>query len=135
MTDPARPALVVNDILHPAERDRFVAACEETDVDAVPELRQRILGHLAHLEASLDEYPVADADSARVLAAALLSALDDAPTLPAEHRALLRGAIEYYIDTSDVDDDLTSPTGFDDDIRVANAVFEVMGRDELIVRP
>ncbi|MEM9033627.1 MAG: hypothetical protein AAGD18_03450 [Actinomycetota bacterium] len=130
-----QPDVLVDGILHPGERDRFVAMCVPTGLDEVPGLRARIVGHLGHVESLVDGPNLVDGDAARALAAALLSALDDAPTLDGDRRALLRGAIEYFVDQSDSIDDVDDPTGFDDDIRVANAVFEEISRHELLIRP
>ncbi|MEM8904715.1 MAG: hypothetical protein AAGA17_05665 [Actinomycetota bacterium] len=135
MSAPTRPDVLVDAILHPGERDRFVALCLETDPAEAPELRRRVVGHLALVESLLDERPAVDADASRQLAAALLSALDDLPTLADGRRSLLRGALEYYVDESDSISDLDDPTGFDDDIRVANAVFREIGRDDLVITP
>ena len=94
-----------------------------------------MVGHLGLVESMVDERPAVDADASRQLAAALLSALDDLPALSEGRRSLLRGALEYYVDESDSISDLDDPTGFDDDIRVANAVFQEIGRNDLVLRP
>jgi hypothetical protein len=132
---PTRPDALVDSILHPGERDRFVSMCRVTEPDEVPELRRRVVGQLGRIERLVDERPAVDADASRQLAAALLSALDDVPTLSEEQRSLLRGALEYYVDENDSASDLDDPTGFDDDIRVANAVFREIGRDDLVITP
>lgn len=129
------PDVLVDGILHPGERDRFTTMCVPTEVHEVPGLRERIVAHLGRVESLVDGPRAVDGDAARALAAALLSALDDAPSLDDARRALLRGAIEYFVDESDLIDDVDDPTGFDDDIRVANAVLEEIGRHELLVKP
>lgn len=135
MSVPTRPDVLVDAILHPGERDRFVSMCRTTSPDEVAGLRRMIVGHLGRVESLIDERPAVDADASRLLAAALLSALDDVPALSEGQRSLLRGALEYYVDESDSISDLDDPTGFDDDIRVANAVFREIGRDDLVIRP
>ncbi|MEO1063956.1 MAG: hypothetical protein AAFZ07_21260 [Actinomycetota bacterium] len=135
MSAPTRPDVLVDAILHPGERDRFVAMCRVTDPGETAELRRRVVAHLGRIEGLLDERSTIDADASRQLAAALLSALDDAPALSEGRLALLRGALEYYVDESDSISDLDDPTGFDDDIRVANAVFREIGRDDLVITP
>ncbi len=135
MSVPIRPDVLVDAILHPGERDRFVAMCRTTDPGEVAELRRKVVDHLGMIEGLLDERPAVDADASRQLAAALLSALDDVPSLSEGRRSLLRGALEYYVDESDSISDLDDPTGFDDDIRVANAVFREIGRDDLVITP
>lgn len=135
MSAPTRPDVLVDAILHPGERDRFVAMCRVTDPAETAGLRRRVVAHLGRIEGLLEERPTIDADASRQLAAALLSALDDAPTLSEGRLALLRGALEYYVDESDSISDLDDPTGFDDDIRVANAVFREIGRDDLVITP
>lgn len=135
MTVPTRPDVLVDAILHPGERDRFVSMCRATGPEEAAELRRMVVGQLGRIESLLDERPAVDADASRQLAAALLSALDDLPTLSEGRRSLLRGALEYYVDESDTISDLDDPTGFDDDIRVANAVFREIGRDDLVITP
>lgn len=130
-----RPDVLVDGILHPGERDRFVAMCVATEPDDVPLLRARVVAHLGRIEGLVDAQPAIDGDAARSLAAALLSALDDTPSLGDDRRSLLRGAVEYFIDEADSIDDLDDPIGFDDDIRIANAVFEEIGRHDLLIRP
>lgn len=133
MSENTGPDLVVDGILHPGERDRFVLMCQATPLSEVPALRQRIVQHLGRVEALIDDHPTLDADAARTLTGCLLSALDDMPTLDENERSLMRGAAEYFIDTNDERDDIGDPIGFDDDIRVANAVFETIERPDLII--
>ena len=132
---PTRPDVLVDAILHPGERDRFVSMCRATTPEEVAGLRRKVVGQLGRIEGLVDERPTLDADASRQLAAALLSALDDVPSLSEGQRSLLRGALEYYVDESDSISDLDDPTGFDDDIRVANAVFREIGRDDLVITP
>lgn len=44
---------------------------------------------------------------------------------------MLRGAIRYFCQHDDVSGDLTSPTGFEDDAEVLNAVTTFLGRPDL----
>ncbi len=59
--------------------------------------------------------------------------LDGYTTFPEEHRALVVGAARYFIETSDANDDLTDPLGFDDDLAVLNTVLMVIGRHDLVL--
>jgi len=53
----------------------------------------------------------------------------------AEARALLRGAVVYFIEADDTANDLTDVIGFDDDVRVLNAVLDALGRQDLLIAP
>ena len=61
------------------------------------------------------------------LADELEAELDRVDDLDAEGRALVWAAIDYFLDESDAEADLTSPLGFDDDADVVHAVLRQVG--------
>lgn len=67
------------------------------------------------------------------MAQALETLLASYTDLSEEHRALAVGAARYFIETSDANDDLTDPLGFDDDLAVINTVLLVLDRPDLVV--
>jgi len=74
-----------------------------------------------------------DVDTAERVALSLHELLDTISDYTAEQRALLRGAITYFAQSDDGEDDLDSVIGFDDDARITSAVADALGRPDLIV--
>ena len=139
MADHARLDLLLDGLLHPREVDRLVAGAAETPASDFPELAERMERHLAMVEKLAVEDGGIDVDVARRVAGALADVLADVPGRPdaysSEARALLRGAVEYFILDRDDDTDSEPGIGFDDDARVLNAVLQAIGRPELRVAP
>jgi hypothetical protein len=129
----ARARLLTQEVLHPLEMDRFVAACVPTDSEEFAGLRLRVAGHLAWVRAQSESFPAVDIDTAARIAATLGHLLDEPDAYDADERALLRGAVDYFVMRDDGEDDLRSPIGFDDDARVVNAVVDALGRSDLRV--
>lgn len=134
MTSSLRPDLVVDQLLHPNERDRFVSLCSATTCDELAEQLPRIATYAEEIETAAKTNELTDVETGHRIAAVLtdLVKTDCAePSLTDEGRALLRGAVEYFLLTGDTQDDLTDLLGFDDDVRVVNAVSGVLDRDDL----
>lgn len=135
-SDPSgRARLLVQEILHPEEMDRFVAACVPTDPAEFPGLRLRTQVYIAWARQEAADQRALDLDTALAIGGALLNLLDEPDVYDAEARALLRGAVDYFIDAEDSSNDLTDALGFDDDVRVLNAVLEAIGRRDLLIAP
>ena len=134
MANSARPSLVVDQLLHPTERDRFVGLCVETTCDELSQQLPRIAEYLDSVEARAKDNVMTDTETAVRVANALTELVQtdcENPQLTAPGRALLRGAIEYFVLTGDNQDDLGELLGFDDDVRVVNAVSQVLHRPDL----
>ena len=129
----ARARLLVQEVLHPNEMDRFIAACVPTEADELAGVRLRTQAHLAWARTEAARSPALDLDMATRIAEALLTVLDEPDQYGHEERALLRGAADYFIDSDDNANDLTDAVGFDDDARVLNAVLEAIGRKDLVI--
>lgn len=87
--------------------------------------------HLETVREHLQRNPVLDLALARRVAASLRDLLGVYETLPGDHQNLVGGAVRYFLERRDVDDDLASATGFDDDALVVNSVARAIGRPEL----
>ena len=124
---------LVHRLLHPGERDRFAALCRPTSAVEFPALRASVDAHLALAEAA--EGALVDVEVGRQVAGALNELLDNPNGYDDEQRALIRGAVDYFVLTGDDADDLSDPTGFDDDARIVNAVAQALDRADLIVKP
>ncbi|MCP4695181.1 MAG: hypothetical protein GY859_44545 [Desulfobacterales bacterium] len=61
--------------------------------------------------------------------------VDQWETLPGAARPWLRGAMRYFALSSDLEDDFTSPIGFDDDVDIMNACLKLAGREDLGLDP
>ncbi len=89
--------------------------------------------HLARVTAVADQRDFVDAALANTVAVVLRQLLAQADQYTGRERALLAGAIRYFADKDDVNSDLASPTGFEDDAEIVNAVCAYLGRDDLFV--
>ena len=98
-------------------RARMLA--DDLMVSQIPELRERVATRLAELEAS--------PESARAhrLAKQISALLDHAEELDDDQRALLRGAVEYFV----LEDDFEP--GLLDDAEVVRSVREELGLTEV----
>lgn len=135
MADQARLDLLLDGLLHPGEVDRFVASAIDTPASHFPALADRVVAHLAQVEARAATDPAIDVEVARRIAAVLDLLLGEPEAYDADARALIRGAVEYFVLDGDDDADTTSGLGFDDDARVLNAALAALGRSELRVEP
>jgi hypothetical protein len=133
MSDPVRANLLVEALLHAGEVDRLVAASAPTTAEELPALRLRALAYLARLEREAEGRPIIDVDAARKIAWVLAELCDAAGGLDAQQRALLRGAVEYFVLDEDEMDDTEDVIGFDDDARVVNAVTAALNRPDLAI--
>ncbi|MCC6434329.1 MAG: hypothetical protein IT196_04790 [Acidimicrobiales bacterium] len=127
----ARARLLLQEILHPAEMDRFIAACLPTTAAELPGLRLRTQSYLAWARQQANRSGAVDLDMATQIATVLATLLDEPDQYDEDARALLRGATTYFVDADDGSNDVTDVVGFDDDARVLNAVLDALGRRDL----
>lgn len=127
------PAIDLDDLLHPDEQSKFRRLCLPTTSVELAELNDVVQMHLHHVEENAK--PSTDIESAQRIATALQALLDPATGegFTADERALVRGAVEYFLLNDDADDDLTDALGFDDDARVLNSVLRRIERPDYIV--
>lgn len=115
------------------DRDRFLALCEARDAAALREDATRIRNHLDMIEHFAAEDTLVDLDLARNIAAAVLELILVANRLTFEQRRLLAGAVEYFVETGDADDDYRALSGLEDDARIIRAVCTALGKPELTI--
>lgn len=96
-------------------------------------LNRRLSTHLIALEEQKFEHEDLDLDLARQITERLSAIAEAAEDLDSEQRAWARGAIDYFLVTTDIDNDVISPTGLLDDARVLNHAAERIGRPDLLV--
>jgi hypothetical protein len=104
-----------------------------TSIGDLRQLQADIETHLDVLDGQRHRNEFIDVELARDVAKALVALTADADRLTDGQRALLRGAIDYFLLTDDADDDLTSPIGLEDDARVVNHVCDQLGRTDVTV--
>ncbi len=131
----ARARLLVQEILHPDEMNAFAAACLPTEPTDLAGLRLRTQAYLAWARTEAQRRYTVDLDTAATIAKTLTMLLDEPDQYDVEQRALLRGAVVYFIQADDPANDLTDAIGFDDDVRVLNAVLDALGRRDLLIAP
>jgi hypothetical protein len=131
MSDASRTDRLLEGILHPGEVDRFVSAARPTAPSELAGLRLRVIAHAARVAQLGRDRPLVDVETAQRIASVLTQLCDEPDQLTADQRALLRGAVEYFVLDDDEVDDTDDVVGFDDDARVVNAVTAAFGRRDL----
>jgi SNF2 family DNA or RNA helicase len=113
---------------------RFLFTCRSRTAD---DLRARELDLVKRREqlVALASRHTIDVETGTQVADALTAAVRAVDTLDHTGRAMLGGAIDYFLLVADEDHDLKSEHGFDYDRDVADAVLSVIGLDELRVLP
>ncbi len=71
-----------------------------------------------------------DKETAEIVARRLTGLLEEAPSLAEEQQLLVVGAARYFIRSLDIQPDLNSPAGFEDDVTVLNFVLKQIGKAE-----
>lgn len=89
--------------------------------------------HLEVVDDASSRGAAVNVDLAHRLADGLLQLVDAWESLAGEARAAVHAAAHYFVLTRDGASDFDSPTGFEDDARVANACFQYIGRPDLQV--
>lgn len=94
-------------------------------------LRGRVAVHLDSLEEQSFSHEFVDLELARTLACGLTVLIDGASGYDDEERSLVRAVVEYFALSTDAENDVTSPIGLEDDVRVFNAACRALGRATL----
>jgi hypothetical protein len=106
---------------------------QPTPADDFVRLSRRLSTHLTALEEQQFEHESLDIDLARLVTDRLTRLAGEAAELTPEQRGWLRGAIDYFLITTDIENDVLSPEGLVDDARVLNHALERIGRTDLLV--
>lgn len=122
---------VAESALSVEERLGFLDLCEGRGVQELLNDRDRVRSHLRVIETAVQNGAALEDEHAHRIAAALMALLDDAAEYSFVQRRVLAGAVEYFIQTDDVDEDFASSHGLADDARVVAAVCDALGRPEL----
>jgi hypothetical protein len=126
------PIFDLEDLLNPDEQARFRRLCLDTAADELAQLAGVVELHLEHIRNH--DNPSTDVETAERIAASLMALLSSDGAFDAGDRALIRGAVEYYLLADDASGDLDDNLGFDDDARVLNSVLRRINRPDLVVK-
>ncbi len=100
-------------------------------VATAPAMDEKVDSHLRFLQDAADDDEFVEIDLGRAVAGVLHQLVASIDQLDEEEQELVAAAVEYFALAGDVDDDVRSPIGLEDDVRVVNAVATVLGRDDL----
>ncbi len=124
-------ALDLEDLLNPDEQRRFRRLCIETSESELEQMGEVVDLHLVQIREAATA--TTDVETAELVAEAIRKLLSFTDQFDSSERAMVRGAVEYFILNDDASDDLDDALGFDDDARVLNSVLDRIGRSELRV--
>ena len=121
----------LDELLHPEEQLRFRRLCMATSSSDLPELVGVVRLHLDRVIELADHRT--DVEMAERIASCFEQLLLSASGFAPDERALIRGAVEYFLLSDDADGDIENVVGFDDDVRVLNSVLKRVERPDLII--
>lgn len=120
------PIIDLEELLNPDEQRQFRQLCLPTSAEELSQLASVVELHIDHIRNH--EAANADVETAEAIAASLLGLLSGDETFADNERALIRGAVEYFLLADDASGDLDDSLGFDDDARVLNSVVDRINR-------
>lgn len=123
-----RPTLDLDALLEPAAHAQFRRLCLPTSSSDLAGLAGVVRMHLAHIRESATDRT--DIEMAVRISSAFEDLLTAADGFSDDERALIRGAVEYFLLVDDADGDLDDFLGFDDDARILNSVLDRLGQSE-----
>ena len=125
------PVIDLEELLNPDEQRRFRRLCLETSPDELVQLSSVVKLHLDQIRHQ--HGPNTDIETAEAISSSLIALLSSDSTFDAGQRALIRGAVEYFLLADDASGDLDDVLGFDDDARVLNSVLEQINKTQFRV--
>ena len=117
--------------LEPELERQLEPLCIDLPPERIAELRQQIAAHVALVLEATQYNERLDLTVARQIARVLTDLLQEHASYPPAHRRLIVGAARYFVRSRDVQFDLTTRSGFDDDITVLDCVLTEIGKSEL----
>ncbi|MFN8391699.1 MAG: hypothetical protein U0136_15530 [Bdellovibrionota bacterium] len=112
---------------NPEVEATFERLAEPYPVDYLPQIESFVSEALFRLQSYTDEYLGPNLKVARQLAERSRTLLKKYPSLDESQRALVVGAVRYFIIMMDNMDDTKPITGLDDDVMVMNTVLDRLG--------
>lgn len=108
-------------------------ASEFYDDCDIEELRLDLQAYLKKLEGALAHNEFLDIDTAKQMVGVFNNLLDHFDAFSNKEKALIFGAVQYFVQDRDAQPDTKSVLGLDDDVFVLNYVLDEIGRTELQV--
>ena len=107
----------------------FKSACEVWDQEMILKLQDAVKDYMTQFEEIHITHEVGDLELAKALARVSEMLLARYQTMTAEHKALVVGAVRYFIEDNDPLPDTGFSSGLVDDAQVMNHVLERLGID------
>jgi uncharacterized membrane protein YkvA (DUF1232 family) len=127
---PAGSLPLFSNLLDPKLERHFTPLCTEVPVTDIERLRRDVNAHLQVVRQALTANEFLDWSTAQRIAEVVLRLLDEYGQHTDNQRALIVGATRYFVRDQDVEPDLASLLGFDDDVIVLNHVLDSIGRSD-----
>jgi hypothetical protein len=109
----------------------FEGLCAAATPQDLQRLKRRVNTHVSTIAEAALSKPDLPVELAKAIAERLETLADTADKLDAAARQLVRGAMMYFVLTTDDEDDLGGPNGLDDDAAILNRVCEDINRQDL----
>lgn len=120
-----------NHTLAPRLDREFAPLCCVLLPDQLESVKREISAHVEMVRQTLHQNEFIDIALAEQIAGRLNQLLDHYSMVSEPHQSLIVGAARYFVKNQDVESDLASLLGFDDDVQVLNHVLEMIGRKDL----
>jgi uncharacterized membrane protein YkvA (DUF1232 family) len=91
--------------------------------------------HLEKVRQAHDQNPFVNRRLAEAMVDVCKTVVGRWNELPGPAKPWLKGMIGYFALSTDLESDLTSPIGFDDDVAIMNACLRLAGLDDLCLDP
>jgi len=108
-------------------------ASEFYDDCNIEELRRELRAYLKKLEGAQAHNEFLDIDTAKQMVGVFNNLLDQFDAFSNKEKALIFGAVQYFVQDRDAQPDTKSVLGLDDDVFVLNYVLDEIGRNDLQV--
>ena len=99
----------------------------------IGQLKHQVQAHLSKLASASTYNDYLDIKIAKHIASVISELLDQYDSFDDKEKALIFGAVQYFVQDRDMQSDTTSVLGLDDDVLVLNYVLDEIGRSELKV--
>jgi uncharacterized membrane protein YkvA (DUF1232 family) len=112
----------------------FKMHTEDVNQETVDFLMQELDSYLKKIQNIALNNPNIDLKTVQKMVDTCKSLLTSYSMYDADERAVITGAVRYFLDENDASDDLNEVFGFDDDLAVLNAVTITLGKTDLLIQ-
>ena len=114
----------------PNAKKHFKRLCEALPPHTVPQLKEELENFYSVVLAEADNRPLVNKELIRDLYDRACLLLERYPHISEKHRALVVGALRYFVSDDDSFPDLEFASGFNDDAEIMNYVLEELGLEQ-----